>query len=165
MAGFGIGGGNIGVHGYFNGTLLRNGYELTGKFSAQDHIIDFTTDAIDLNSQEYALLIGKKLTRHPFSYFLVSAGLSAIRFEHRNEGIPTPSNKPFHFFNYDYTYENRSTAGIPIEIKYFNNSLSRFVPVTAVFAVNLNSIRTIYSISLGLQFGSTRERRIKKTNN
>jgi len=66
MAGFGIGAGPIGIQAALNATILRNGYELTGKFNVQDHIIDLTTDAIDLNSQEYALLIGKKLTRHHF---------------------------------------------------------------------------------------------------
>lgn len=165
MAGFCFGGGTIGVQGSLNATIHRNGYELTAKLNAQDHVIDFTTDAIDLNSKEYALLVGRKVTKHPFSYVVISTGLAVINIEHRNEGIPISADKPYQFGGYDYTTENKSTIGIPIEIKYFNNYLSRYVPVTAVFAMNLNSVKSLFSFSLGVQFGKTRERRNKNSNN
>jgi len=165
MAGFAFGGGTIGVQGSLNATIHQNGYELTAKLNAQDHVIDLTTDAIDLNSGEYALLVGRKVTRHPFTYVVVSTGLAVINIEHRNEGIPIATDKPYQFGGYNYTTENKSTVGIPIEIKYFNNSLSRYVPVTAAFAMNLNSVKSIFSFSLGLQFGNTRERRNKNSNN
>jgi hypothetical protein len=165
MAGFGFGGGTIGVQGSLNATIHRNGYELTAKLNAQDHVIALTNDAVDLNSEEYALLVGRKVTRHPFSYVVVSTGLAVINIEHRNKGIPISTDKLNWFGGYNYTTENKSTVGIPIEIKYFNNSLSRHVPVTAAFAVNVNSVRSLFSFSLGLQFGNTRERLNKNSNN
>ena len=170
MAGFAIGGGNVGIHGSLNGTLLKNGYELTGRISTQQK---FTLNfGNSINSRdyvnEYALLVGKNVTRHPISHFVFSAGIALVDVVNKGEGTPilneTSSNYFFYAPRYRYELIHRYTVGVPVEMKYFNNFL-RLVPVTVSFGTNVNPKQSFYYLTLGVQFGNTRERLIKNSGN
>lgn len=170
MAGFGFGRGNVGIHGYLNGTLLRNGYELTGRYSAQEEFrISFGNSVNDFAYiHEYAVLIGKNITRHPISHFVLSTGISLVKVTTRSRStlIPNNNNSTSYYSLPDYNYESihQRTIGIPVEIKYFNNFF-RYIPINTSFGTNINSKKCFYYLTMGLQFGNTRERRIKKSNN
>ena len=170
MAGFGFGGGNVGIHGYLNGSLLRNGYELTGRYSLQEEFnLSFGNPENDIDYvSEYALLIGKNITRHPISHYVLSTGISLVDVVVRRRGELIPNaNKSTSFFsfpNYNYTSIHQRTIGVPVEIKYFNNYF-RYIPINASFGSNINPKKSFYYLTLGLQFGNTRERRNKNSNN
>lgn len=154
-------GGNVGVGSltfYASGyiTLAKNGYEVSAKVSYNDNLSTLFDEQINKVSEmkAYDLLVGKKLTHHPYSNITVSTGLSYVRVT-RKERITYPSTG-----NYGPdVYRQSNAAGLPIEAKFLNTGLSRFVGFTITAGANLNVKSSFCYGAVGLQLGKMRERK------
>ncbi|MBS7565909.1 hypothetical protein KHS38_15990 [Mucilaginibacter sp. Bleaf8] len=154
-------GGNLGLGSltfYASGyiTLAKNGYEISAKVSYNDNLSLLFNEKSNKVSElkAYDLLVGKKLTHHPYSNITVSTGLSYVRIT-RPERITYPLTG---YYGPDVDRQSY-TAGLPIEAKFVNTGLSRFVGLTITAGANLNLKNSFCYGALGLQLGKMRERK------
>lgn len=106
-------------------------------------------------ADEYALMVGKKLTRNSFSNFILSAGVAVDKFIFRGAKIPPGTGT---FYDDGNAYDTQ--IGIPVEIKYLNNyGLKGWAGVTAAASVNINLKRPFFYLTVGVALGHLRERK------
>ena len=149
MAEFGFGisskdfGGLLGLTFLFNKNLVG---------LRENAVVEFR---LDNNSESVAgtdLVFGRKFSAGSFNNFSLATGISYVHIKQRDENHYNKST-------YQYDMIKTNTVGLPIELKYWNNALWRYLGGSVTLGTNFNPKQSYVNLTLGLIIGNTRESR------
>lgn len=153
------GGGHVGPGNYlFNagldaGVLLGDLIVVGAKADISQNLRVFGPPIEQVEARESALLLGVKLTHHPYSNWILLSGISAVSFKDR--GAVT-SNTPGYFGGNNYADDvYYHGTGVPAIVKYTMAPANIFAMDLAA-AVNINPHRTFFTLTFGIAFGRVR---------
>lgn len=149
MAEFGFGISNIDFGGLLGLSLFFN-KNLIGL--RENAVVEFR---LDNNSESVAgtdLIFGRKFNAGNFHNFSLATGVSYVNVKRRDENYYNEST-------YEYDMIKTNTVGLPIELKYWNNALWRYLGGGVTLGANINPKQSYVNLTLGLMIGNTRESR------
>lgn len=153
-AGLHFGGGSFIINGGADaGLLFNNRFVIAARADGNSNIHIFAPPSQTKEADEYAFMLGLKLTHRRYSNLYLLSGISAITQKDRGDYLYTQHG----FFSWDEYGDDKvyHSVGVPIQITYM-------LPPTSFFAmdfsgaVNVNPHRTFFSLTFGIKFGHVR---------
>lgn len=132
------------------GVLLNNQFILDAKVSGNVNVFSGNDNR---EADEYALMLGVKLTRKRYCNFFLLAGVSKVDLKTRGGALYISSS----YYGYDVRADDRTASqfGVPINLKMMLSPVN-FMAFDFGASANINAKRSFFALTFGIAFGKIR---------